>query len=61
MIAEILTGVNIMEKLGKFGNWIRGQQEAAPAESVATRLIRLFENHDLHRNQIPRFFGHNLA
>ncbi len=60
MIGEILTGLNILEKLGKFWNWIRGQKQAAPAESVATRFIRLFESHDVHRNQIPRFFGHGL-
>jgi len=60
MIGEILTGLNILEKLGKFWNWLRGQKQAAPAESVATRFIRLFESHDVHRNQIPRFFGHGL-
>lgn len=60
MIAEIMTGLNILEKLGKFWNWIRPQKNGAPVESVATRFISLFESHDVHRNQIPRFFGHGL-
>jgi len=60
MIGEILTGLNILEKLGKFWSWLRGRKEAAPVESVATRFIRLFESHEVHRNQIPRFFGHGL-
>jgi hypothetical protein len=32
-----------------------------PAESVATRFIRLFEAHGVHRNQISRVLGHGLA
>lgn len=31
------------------------------SESVATRFICLFESHGVHRNQIPRFFGHGLT
>lgn len=30
-------------------------------ESVASRFVRLFESHGVHRNQIPRFFGHDLT
>lgn len=60
MIGEILTGLNILEKLGKYWNWIRGKQ-AKPTETVATRFIRLFESHGVHRNQIPRFIGHGLT
>jgi hypothetical protein len=30
-------------------------------ESVATRFVRLFELHGVHRNQIPRFFGHGIT
>ena len=29
--------------------------------SVATRFIRLFDSHGIHRNQIPGFFGHDLT
>ena len=32
-----------------------------PAETIVTRFVRLFENHGVHRNQIPRFFGHGLT
>jgi hypothetical protein len=32
-----------------------------PQESVATRFVRLFESHGVHRNQIPRFIGHGLT
>lgn len=59
MIAEVLASLNILEKLGKFGSWLRGKN-AKPVETVATRFVRLFENHGVHRNQIPRFFGHSL-
>ncbi|XOF32904.1 MAG: hypothetical protein ACL93V_12915 [Candidatus Electrothrix sp. YB6] len=30
-------------------------------DSVASRFIRLCESHGVHRNQIPRVFGHNLT
>jgi hypothetical protein len=32
-----------------------------PVETVATRFVRLFEAHGVHRNQISRVFGHGLA
>lgn len=60
MIAEILTGMNILEKLGKLWQWLRGRR-SKPVESVATRFVRLFESHGVHRNQIPRFIGHGLT
>ena len=28
---------------------------------IASRFFQLFENHGVHRNQIPRFFEHGLA
>ncbi len=30
-------------------------------ESIASRFVLLFEKHGIHRNQIPRFFGHGLT
>lgn len=60
MIGEILTGMNILEKLGKLWNWLRGRK-SVPVESIAGRFLRLFESHGVHRNQIPRFFGHGLT
>jgi hypothetical protein len=35
------------------------QAEDIP-ETIATRLVALFESHGVHRNQIPEFFGHGL-
>ena len=29
--------------------------------SVAGRFIKLFEGHNVHKNQIPRFFGRGLT
>lgn len=60
MIGEILTGMNILEKLGKFWNWVRGRKSAS-TETIVTRFVRLFESHGVHRNQIPRFIGHGLT
>lgn len=59
MIGEVLTGLNIIEKLGKFVNWVNGRKSPA-AETIAARFVLLFETHGVHRNQIPRFFGHGL-
>ncbi len=44
MIGEILPGMNILEKLGKLWNWVRGRKNV-PAETVVTRFVRLFESH----------------
>ena len=44
MITEILTGLNILEKLGKFWNWLRGRRNP-PSESIAARFVRLFDTH----------------
>ncbi|WP_140913600.1 hypothetical protein [Methylomonas koyamae] len=30
-------------------------------DSIANRFVLLFEKHGIHRNQIPRFFGHGLT
>ncbi|MHB8562630.1 MAG: hypothetical protein ACYDDA_01545 [Acidiferrobacteraceae bacterium] len=46
--------------LGKIRNWWR-TRTVSRAESVATRFVRLFESHGVHRNQIPRFIGHGLT
>ena len=59
-IGEILSALNIVEKLGRFLSWGVGKRKR-PQETVAGRFIRLFESHGVHRNQIPRFFGHGLA
>jgi len=60
MIGEILGTLNIIEKAGRFIGWIRKTQKPS-ADSVTSRFIQLFESHDVHRNQIPRFFGRGLT
>jgi hypothetical protein len=41
--------------------WDRIQKlRKKPRESIAERFYRVFESHGVHRNQIPRFFGHGL-
>lgn len=56
MLSEIDSALSIWDK---FTKWRRSRK--APVESVATRFVRLLENHGVHRNQIPRFIGHNLT
>ncbi len=60
MIGEILSTLNIIEKAGRFVGWVRKTRKP-PADTVSSRFLRLFESHDVHRNQIPRFFGHGLT
>lgn len=60
MISEILGTLNILEKAGRFFCWLR-KIGRSPSKSVSGRFIQLFESHDVHRNQIPRFFGHGLV
>lgn len=45
---------------GRFRNWRHARRNPL-VESVATRFVRLFESHGVHRNQIPRFFDHGLT
>lgn len=60
MIGEILGTLNILEKAGRFIDWVRKTRKP-PIDTVSSRFIQLFESHDVHRNQIPRFFGHGLT
>ncbi len=60
MIGEILSALNIIEKAGRFVGWVRKTRKP-PADTVSSRFLQLFESHDVHRNQIPRFFGHGLT
>ncbi|WP_374495551.1 hypothetical protein [Zoogloea sp.] len=60
MLGEILSTLNIGEKLVRLFKWFKERRHSVP-ESVSARFIRLFECHNVHRNQIPRFFGHGLT
>lgn len=44
----------------RFKRWRRTGNESVQ-ESIAGRFCRVFSSHGVHRNQIPRFFGHGLT
>lgn len=59
VFSEINSALSLWGKLKElYRSW--KYPKAPPAESVAARFVRLFETHGVHRNQIPRFFGHGL-
>ena len=41
--------------------WKKYHNKSPNPNTVATRFVQLFEAHGVHRNQIPRFFGHGLT
>lgn len=51
----------VLSILSKVWTWGRKWIKDAPEETVAGRFIRVFESHGVHRNQVPRFFGHGLS
>jgi hypothetical protein len=53
-LGEAMAGFKAMDQLRKWYLLWRHP-------SVVTRFVRLFENHGVHRNQIPRFIGHGLT
>jgi hypothetical protein len=57
VLDEVVAGLTLWDRLR---NWYRSKKNP-PVESVATRLVRLFESNGIHRNQIPRFIGHDLT
>ena len=64
MLEEIGTTI-ILGVLKKCWDYLKehfsSKKQSAEVDSVASRFIRLFENHGVHSNQIPRFFGHGLS
>lgn len=59
-LSDVKTGIDLFEKLAAWVRSLRAKRKQSP-ESVAGRFYRLFEAHGVHRNQIPRFFGHGLT
>lgn len=57
MLDQVEAALSLWER---FKKW-RHARNIPPIESVATRFVRLFESHGVHRNQIPRFIGHGLT
>lgn len=58
IFGEIDSALNLIEKFKKYFNL---SKKSVELESVTTRFIHLFETHGVHRNQIPRFFGHGIT
>lgn len=58
MFGEIDSFLNLVSKLKTY---VEKRKESQLPESIATRFIKLCEHHGVHRNQIPRFFGHGLT
>jgi hypothetical protein len=56
-IGQILGLARAVESIQRL--WSKWRQKPV-AETLAGRFLRLFEAHGVHRNQIPRFFGHGL-
>lgn len=52
--------ISDIESVINLWNRFIGRAKKQP-ETVAGRFIRLFEAHGVHRNQIPRFFGHGIT
>jgi hypothetical protein len=46
--------------LDRFNRW-KSKRTEPSVEPLAERFVRLFAVHGVHRNQIPRFFGHGLS
>jgi len=59
MLSEIDAALSLGGRFAKLIKWLKGQR--TKEGSVASRFVRLFESHGVHRNQIPRVFGHNLT
>lgn len=57
VLGEVDAALSIWDRLQNW--WDR--RKSPPVESVATRFVRLFESHGVHRNQIPRFVGYGLT
>lgn len=60
MLGEVLSGLNVLDRIVKFWDWLRAKRHP-PAETLGARFVRLFECHGVHRNQIPRFINHGLS
>lgn len=59
MFSKILKEIESAQTLWKKAFPKKDQDKSH--SSVASRFVLLFETHGVHRNQIPRFFGHDLT
>lgn len=60
LFGEINAAVTLMEKLTIWLVKLCNSKKISKNTSVTGRFIHLFEAHGIHRNQIPRFFGHGI-
>ena len=56
----MLSFVREISKIPFIARYIDRKRPNTHPHKVAKRLLYLFDVHGLHRNEIPRFFGHGL-
>lgn len=61
MLGEIASAISIYDRVSNLLKRLFRGSSGGVEETVAGRFVRLFESHGVHRNQIPRFFGHGLT
>ena len=61
MLGEIDALFSLIGRSRKLWTYFKNKPVAREEDSLAKRFILLFEKHGIHRNQIPRFFGHGLT
>jgi hypothetical protein len=57
LVGEVNAAFSLWDRISR---WLHSRKNL-PTESIATRFVRLFESHGVHRNQIPSFIGHGLT
>lgn len=57
MLDQIEAAFSLFDRFKK----ARAARQVPQEESIAARFVRIFESHGVSRNQIPRFFGHELT
>jgi hypothetical protein len=60
LLLAAITAVEPGQKLLR-NSWLRLFRSQRVQPTIAGRFVALFESHGVHRNQIPRFFGHGLS
>ena len=60
MFSRVLKEIEAFKKLNSLIRSLLKRKDSLNSETVSARFVRLFESHGVHRNQIPRFFGHDL-
>lgn len=62
-LLELNAVLNLLDRIIKCLKYIfhRLPEKKPSLNSVPRRFVLLFENHGVHRNQIPRFFDHGLT